>query len=195
MLAESAVGCVLTLLAWITLVALGLAHLAEIHLPFALVVGAVALGVPAVMLAAGQAVLAARRGPRIVAFGSDDAVTCSPADAEVIRDAAQLRGTMGGAGHLHPSRLGLVALAWASSAASGVEALADGALVLGGWPAIVALLAAAFAFMFPPRPFFYREVTGGAVVASPPSAAGYLLARRPPADAAAPARPAPETRR
>lgn len=179
MSAESSLVGVLALLAWIALVVLGLAHLAELHLPLAAVIAAVALGVPAVMLSAAQALLAVRRGPAIVAFGRDDAVLCSSQEAEVVRAAAQLRGTMGGAGHLHPRRLALVAVAWASAAASGLEALADGALVLGAWPAIAALLAAAVAFIFPARAFFYREVTGGAVVASPPSAAGYLLAHRP----------------
>lgn len=175
----TSVSSMVTALAWLVLAALGLAHLAQVELPFPWVAAAAGVGIPAVLAASASALAAVRRGPRIVEFGRDDAVMCSPEDAPVVRGAAQLRGTMGGAGHLHPRRLVLPATAWAAAAGSGAEALADGALLLGAWPAIVALLAAGLALVFPARPFYYREVTGGGVLASPPAAAAYLLARQP----------------
>jgi hypothetical protein len=170
--------CMATLLAWLALTGLGLVHLADVHLPVAAVAAAVALAAPTVLAEAARALLAIRRGPRLVEFEWSDAVMCAPQDAKVVRAAAQLRGTMGGAGHLHPRRLVLAAAAWALAAASGLEAIADDRLVLGAWPPVLTLVAALLAFMFPARAFYYREVTGGAVVTSPPTAAGYLLARR-----------------
>jgi hypothetical protein len=175
--ARSSLWCVVTLLAWATLTSMGLAHLAGVDLPPAPAAAAAALAVPTVLVAAARALLAVRRGPRLVEFDWDDAVRCAPEDADVVRSAAQLRGTMGGAGHLHPRRLVVAAAAWAAAAAPGLAAFAGPGELLG-WAVLAPLLAAAAAFMFPARPFYYREAKNGALVTSPPAAAGHLLARR-----------------
>jgi hypothetical protein len=175
--ARSSLCCVVTLLAWAALTSMGFARLAGVDLPPAPAAVVAALAVPAVLAAAVRALLAVRRGPRLVEFDLDDAVRCSPEEADVVRSAAQLRGTMGGAGHLHPRRLVLGAVAWAAAATPGLAVVAGGG-ELEGCAVLAPLLAVAVAFMFPARPFYYREAAGGALVTSPPAAAGYLLARR-----------------
>ena len=55
------------------------------------------------------------RGPRILSFGRDDAVLCPPDAAHATRNAAQIRGTMGGAGWVYRWRRLLPAIGWAAA--------------------------------------------------------------------------------
>jgi hypothetical protein len=168
-----------TLVAWLALVVAGAAAAAEPegggHRAFT---ACVAVAGPVALVAAIRSLGAIRGGPRVISFERREALLCDAAQADVIRGAAQLRGTMGGAGHLYPARLAFQAAAWLAAVVAGAEALsARAAGTLGPWPATLATAAAVAALLFPPRPFWYREVTGGGVVVNPPSAAAALLAR------------------
>jgi hypothetical protein len=66
-----------------------------------------AVAVPAATAAALQRLAYLWRGPSIVSFSRMDAVRCGVSDAEEIRAAAQVRGTLGGAGHVYRARLAL----------------------------------------------------------------------------------------
>jgi hypothetical protein len=167
-----------TVASWLVLVTIAGLRLAgfAISPPMQLACGAVAAPIAAACAVA--AVFAISRGPRIIAFERGDAVTCKPAQAQAVRDAAQLRGTMGGAGHVYPARLAFPVAAWVGAAISGTEVVSTGILrVAGPWPLAVALSAAFAALLFPARPFWYRVVTGGGVLVTPPTAAALLVAR------------------
>jgi hypothetical protein len=116
------------------------------------------------------------RGPIITSFPRRDAVLCDPPGAEAIRSGAQLRGTMGGAGHVFPARLVFPTIAWAAAAASAAALVRDPS-IRSAPVGMLAVLAAAIAatLLVPARPFFYREVTGGRVLVYPPAACTRLL--------------------
>ncbi len=110
------------------------------------------------------------RGPVIVRFPLEAAALFSGSDAERVRSAAQLRGTMGGAGHLRRSRLVIPAAAWtATSAALASTLLGSSKGVTAAW-AVIAVAAAIVASAFPATPFWYREARGGGVLVHPSAA-------------------------
>lgn len=120
--------------------------------------------------------LGAWRGPVIASFPRRDAVFCEPQCAETVRAGAQLRGTMGGAGHVHPERLVFPATAWAAAALVAAALLRDPSLhAASPWTLAVLAGATVAARLAPARPFFYREVTGGRVLVFPPVACTRLL--------------------
>ncbi len=146
---------------------------AEVPRAFALFTASAAAVVAATV--AVRAVAFIWRGPVIVPFPRDEALLCDAREAAVVRSVAQLRGTMGGAGHVHPRRLVLSATAWG---AISVQALAlvtpqrtPGTFV----PIAVALVAAALAALFPATAFFYREAAAGCVLAFPSDVCRRLL--------------------
>lgn len=141
--------------------------------------------VPAPAFAAGAAATAALaiaaslqtawfawRGPRIESLPEDDLTVVGPPEAETIRAAAQLRGTLGGAGHVHRHRLALPFGAWASAAGTALAGPDAYDAVL--WVMLLGVFVAA-ALAFPAKAFFYREATGGRVVVYPAAAGGELL--------------------
>lgn len=174
----STITAVAASLSWVALVLLGLVRAAGAEPPAAFETFAALVAAPVALAGGAQAVAAVWRGPTIVAFGRADAVPCSPSEAAFVRAHAQLRGTMGGAGHLYRPRLAWPALAWFGGAAIGPCALSGsvGRAVVA-WPVGVALVAGLVAILFPARAYFYRDTTGGGALVSPPSAA-YRLKRR-----------------
>lgn len=117
------------------------------------------------------------RGPPLLAFPKDRAVLCEPHEAVVIRAAAQLRGTLGGAGHVHRARLMLPATAWAAAAVFAEGFVAPGAEA-SVWPVVVLVPAAVSSLLLRPRPFHYREAMGGWLVVHPPVARDWLVRGR-----------------
>lgn len=116
------------------------------------------------------------RGPVITSFPRRDAVLCDPPGADAIRAGAQLRGTMGGAGHVHPARLAFPAIAWSAAGAFAAAMLRDPSLhAAPPWTLVLLGGAAVAALVAPARPFFYREVTGGRVLVFPLVACTRLL--------------------
>ena len=136
------------------------------------------LGTLAAVLAAMAAirnVAHVRRGPSIVEFQRRDATLCDARESAAIRAAAQLRGTMGGAGYLFPRRLAFSAVGWA---ATGVQAALLAVPEHGTatfLPLGVAVLAVLLTARFPAIPFYYRETVGQCVVAFPADACSRLL--------------------
>lgn len=133
----------------------------------------------ALVLSGAEAIrtaLGAWRGPVIASFPRRDAVFCDPQGAEAVRAGAQLRGTMGGAGHVHPERLVFPAVAWAAAAVVAAALLRDPSVrAVSPWALAVLAGAAVAACLAPARPFFYREVTGGRVLVFPLVACTRLL--------------------
>lgn len=122
---------------------------------------------PVSLAVALRELLAIRRGPPLWSFPLRHAVVCRPEEASRVRAAAQIRGGLGGAGHLRPLRLILPAFAWIAAGAL-VAFTAGGsreaaALALAG---LAASLAATL--LLPARPFWYRERSDGAVLVFPP---------------------------
>jgi hypothetical protein len=142
--------------------------------PWVLVVCA-AVAVMLSLLMAGRTLLSIWRGPAVVAFQPAEAERCAREEAARIRSAAQLRGTMGGAGHVHPARLAFPAMAWLASAALGAAlALDEGTFALVAAAAVG--LCAGARVLCPPSAFFYREASDGSLVVFPPAACGLLRA-------------------
>jgi hypothetical protein len=110
-----------------------------------------------------------------VPLPSEDVAVCGPAEAELVRAAAQLRGTLGGAGHLHRVRLALPAAAWCAAAAAALAG--PEVLDVAPWTTLAGVLVTA-ALLFPAKAFFYREATGGRVVVHPASAREDLVRAR-----------------
>jgi hypothetical protein len=115
------------------------------------------------------------RGPVIVGFRREESTLCDARESDAVRSAAQLRGTMGGAGFVHPRRLVISASAWAAAAAQAIAFVAPGRGGTTFVPIAVAGLAAALAMWFPATPFYYREAAGGCVVVFPIDACSRLL--------------------
>ncbi len=143
------------------------------------------------LAAAGRTLSSAWRGPSLVQFARDAAVECDPAESSEVRAAAQLRGTLGGAGHVHPRRLAFPAAAW--FAAATLAGCALGCPELGpGWPATLLVVALVAVAAFPAIPFWYREAHGGIVLLYPRAAFAAVVRRsRSGADAGASASTAP----
>ncbi len=138
---------------------------------------AAAIVAAGIALAAGARTASlAWRGPPLVSFPRDDVVVCGPREADAVRSASQLRGTLGGAGHVHRGRLALPAVAWAFAAVAALAGpeVADAV----PWMALLGASASA-AFALPAKAFFYREATGGSVVLHPASAREELLRSSP----------------
>lgn len=161
--------------AWIALQALAVIRHAGAPIPLASLAAAAAVTAGLALACALRAASGIWRGPPIVSLPQEDVVPCDPPEAEVIRAAAQLRGTMGGAGHVHPRRLALPTLAWLAAAGSAL-AWAD-PLDAAPWVALVGAAATA-AHLFPATAFLYREATGGRLVLHPPSARREILRSR-----------------
>jgi hypothetical protein len=161
--------------ACVALAALEVARAFGVAMPRASGVAAASI---AAVLAATVAVRHAAfvwRGPVVVSFRRREGMLCDAREAGAVRAAAQLRGTLGGAGHLFPRRLLVSALGWG---AASVQALA---LLLperstGTFAPLVAVLAlGGLAVLFPAVPFYYREAAGGCVVAFPAETCMRLL--------------------
>lgn len=158
-----------------TLAALQVARASGVVVPRpALVVAAVVSMVLAAAVSA-RTVAFVWRGPDIISFRRRDAVLCDAAEAAAVRTAAQLRGTMGGAGHVHRFRLAFPAIAWAAVAAQSAAFLVAGEAGPAPWPLAIAFPAALLSLLLPARSFWYREVTGGCVLAHPCPACLHLL--------------------
>ncbi len=110
------------------------------------------------------------RGPVIVRFPLEEAALVSGSDADRVRNAAQLRGTMGGAGHLRRSRLVIRAAAWTSISAALASTMLDASKGITAAWAVAAVVAAIVARAFPATPFWYREARGGGVLVHPSAA-------------------------
>jgi hypothetical protein len=145
-----------------------------------------ALSLPLTTASAIQQLVYAWRGPPILTFSRVEAVRCAGAEADAIRAAAQLRGTLGGAGHIHRSRLLLHAAACLAVAALAIFSLATaGTVTPGAWLLAVVAGTGLGAMLLPARPFFYREAMHGEVLVSPPLARSMLVWARPDATARA----------
>lgn len=170
--------------AWMVLFAVIGARAAGVPLPQATVIAAASVALATSVALAFQIVTHAWRGPVVVDFRRDEAVLCGPAEAEVVRSAALLRGTMGGAGYVRRARLAFSATASVSAAIAAGWTVLDPTLVsVPAWPfAVLALLAGA-AVVFPARPFYYREAKEGFLLLHPEDAwvllARFSNARRP----------------
>jgi hypothetical protein len=183
MLGASMPRALAAVVAWLALVTLAGLRAVAIEPPHVAVVAGALVGGPIAAVAALQVVGSIWRGPAIRRFSRHESVHCGAEYAAVIRQGAQLRGTMGGAGHLHPRRLVFPAVGWAAAALAGAEVLAQPAARAGAaWAAFVAVGAVTGAFLFPAKPYYYRETTGGGVVVSPPEAAVWLAERACPGD-------------
>ncbi len=179
MLQGPTVTVVATVAAWLALEAVAGLHAAGVAVPPDVAIACVVIAGPLALAAGVRNVLAVWRGPPVMAF-TGEAVRCGPADAQTIRASAQLQGTMGGAGHLRRARLVFPILAWGTAIVAGAEVAVPTALHLAGpWPLLLAALAAFGAWLFPSRPYWYREMTGGGVIVTPPEAAAFLTARAP----------------
>ncbi len=179
MLQGPTVTVVATVAAWLALEAVAGLHAVGVAVPPDVAIACVVVAGPLALAAGVRNVLAVWRGPPVIAF-TGEAVRCRPADALTIRASAQLQGTMGGAGHLHRSRLVFPIVAWAGVIVVGAEVAIPTALHgAGPWPAVISAIAAFGAWLFPSRPYWYREMTGGGVLVTPPEAAAFLAARAP----------------
>ncbi len=178
MLAGSTRMAVAGLAAWLSLVLIGGLREIGVHVPLGLGIACAVIAGPVALVATLRTIAAAWLGPPVVAFLHEEAALCRPAEAVAVRAAAQLRGTMGGAGHLNRARLVFPAAAWAAALASAVEAIGvPGLDVAGPWPFVIAAIAPVVAWMFPSRPYWYREMTGGGVLVSPPEIPALFGAR------------------
>ncbi len=147
--------------------------------PKAQLIVSAAVAAPIALAAGVQRLVYLWRGPSIVSFSRIEAVRCSAADAEAIRAAAQLRGTLGGAGHLHRARLALHALALLAAASLAGFALLSPKSDAGGTSSFAVVVGMGLlAMLLPARPFYYREATNGDVLVSPPFARVLLLPAR-----------------
>jgi hypothetical protein len=177
-LAGSAMIVAATLLSWVALVSVAVLRTAGFAVSPAMQVASAAVAIPIVLAAALGAVVSVWRGPRVIAFERSDAVRLGPVESDAARASAQLRGTMGGAGYVYPARLVFPVVSWLGALGSGAEGLVPGAVeTAGAWPPAIAASAALMAWLFPSRPYWYREVTGGGVLVTPVSAAALVSAR------------------
>ncbi len=135
-----------------------------------------AIALPLALVAAFRTMASAWRGPVLVQFRREAAIECDPVESEEVRAAAQLRGTLGGAGHVHPCRLVFPVLGWMAAAAVAVWALREPDLALR-WPVSGLVLALVATVAFPSVPFWYREASGGVVLLHPRAAFEGLIRR------------------
>lgn len=120
------------------------------------------------------------RGPTLLHFPVEYALLCHGGEAEAIRGSANIRGALGGAGHLHRGRLVFPVVAWLAAAvvlahvALGAADRQEFRRALTIWA--FALVARA---VLPPRPFWYRERRDGSIVVYPASIRARVDARLP----------------
>lgn len=153
--------------AWLVLAGLVAVYRASVQVPAKAVPAAAAAALALAVAAAGRTVVSVWRGPALQRFSHDEAVCCSPSQAAAVRAAAQLRGTLGGAGHVHRGHLALPALGWLAAAAFALEAVSEPVESLTPLWAGAALVLGIAARVFPARPFYYREAVGNRVVFHP----------------------------
>lgn len=139
--------------------------------------GSAALALPLSLCTACRTVAAIWRGPVLLQFARTAAVACDGADAERVRAAAQIRGSLGGAGYVHRVRLVLPATAWFSAAFVAGRAL-EQPRASAGWASGALALALCASVRLPARPFWYREGRDGALLVHPPAACARLLEKR-----------------
>lgn len=161
--------------AWVALQVLSTLREAGAGVPAPSLAAASVLAAVLAIAAAARTASWAWRGPRIVPLPLEDVAVCSPAEAEEVRAAAQLRGTLGGAGHVHRARLAFRVAGWGSAA--GAALAVPEALDVAPWVGLLCASLAA-AVLLPAKAFFYREATGGRVVIHPATARDELLRAR-----------------
>jgi hypothetical protein len=166
---------VLAVAAWLTFAALAAAHRTSAPMPGSTLSAAAAVALGLALVAAARSALAVWRGPPLRTFPHDEAVVCAPGEAVAVRAAAQLRGSLGGAGHVHRGRLGLATIAWLSAAACALAVLVDAGHALAPLGAGATVVLGAVARLLPARPFYYREAMGGWIVVHPRHAAERLV--------------------
>ena len=177
-LVGSTVWSAAKLAAWMTLAVIGLADVLRLD-PSAPILGPALLAAGSIALVAFAAtIVSAWRGPPLVAFSAEEARMCDGEDAEPVRAYAQVRGLIGGAGHVHPPRLALPAIAWVAALVTGLKPFLSPALEIAGpFPFALASLSAVATWLFPSRPYWYREVTGGGALVFPPEVIAALMER------------------
>lgn len=157
--------------AWFVLLGLVGARAVGAPLPPEAVVAGAAIALATAVAVAVQTVTQAWRGPVVVDFRREEAVLCGPAEAAVVRAAALLRGTMGGAGYVCRTRIAFPAIASVAAAVIAGSALLDPThTAVPVWPFVVLALSAGASAVLPARPFYYREANGGALLLHPADA-------------------------
>lgn len=175
MLAGTSLSAAAKAAAWIVLIGIGVAGGEAAPRPWEL--AAVAIAAPVALFAFVGTVLSIWRGPPVVEFAPEDGVRCGEQESEPVRAYAQLRGTIGGAGHVHPARLAFPAISWAAAIVAGVYGISPALAEVSPTPVVLAVAAAVGAWVFPSRPYWYREVMGGGALVTPPEAVRELAAR------------------
>jgi hypothetical protein len=138
---------------------------AAVPAPALLAVAALCSALAAIL--AGSWLAAIWRGPTLVSFSMRHAVLCDVAEAGAVRSAAQLRGTMGGAGYLHRFRAVFPAAMWTAVTVQSAALVAGRAETPVVWPLAAVLVAGGLTLALPARAFWYREVSGGCVLVYP----------------------------
>ena len=174
MLSGTGLSAATRLAAWIVLIGVGFGGGTS---PRGLALVAVALAAPFAFFAFVGTIVSIWRGPPIVEFAPEEGVRCGEQASEPVRAYAQLRGTIGGAGHVHPVRLAFPAISWAAALVVGVRGISPALEAATPSPLTLAVAAAIGAWLFPSRPYWYREVMGGGAVVTPPEALAELTAR------------------
>ena len=100
--------------AWLALATVGGLSARGVAVPLPAAAACSLLAGPVALAGLIEAVTSFWRGPAIVPFARDEAVSCTTAEATFVRAAARLRGTMGGAGHLTPAASPSRPFAWAA---------------------------------------------------------------------------------
>jgi hypothetical protein len=159
---------------WCGFGALTLASAAGAAVPPGAISIAAFLAVAVSLGLAGRSVARIWRGPPLVGFPKEGAAPCDPVEAEAIRAAAQVRGTLGGAGHVKRARLLFPALAWAAAAAFAAGFVDPGAEARL-WALAVLVPFAVLSASLRASPFHYREAMEGWLVVYPGAARGWLL--------------------
>lgn len=179
MLAGSGLAVSVRVAAWIVLVGSSGASAAGLTLPCGPVALAIVLAAPVALLALVTTLGSVWRGPPIISLVPEQTARCGPEDARLVRDAAQLRGAMGGAGHVHRSRLVFPAVAWTSALLAGADGVAGCAFTPPGpWVFLAAVAAVIAAWLWPSRPYWYLEADGGGALVSPPETVAAICSAR-----------------
>jgi hypothetical protein len=113
------------------------------------------------------------RGPTLMHFPVEYAALCTGSEAQAVRTAANVRGPLGGAGHVHPIRVIFPFLGWLATAVV-LGCAAAGATRECREALLVLVLALAARTIFPPRSFWYRERRDGSLVVYPASVRPYV---------------------
>lgn len=180
MLAGSGLAAFVRVAAWIVLVGSSGASAAGLALPCGAVALAIALAAPIALFALGATLSSAWRGPPIISLAPEQTARCGPGDARLLRDAALLRGPMGGAGFVHRRRLAFPGAAWGAALLAGADGVAGCAFTPPGpWAFLLAVATVVAAWLWPSRPYWYLEADGGGALVTPPeSVAAINSARR-----------------